>query len=71
MMVSRADGKWSAPREVFKPGGKHAGYERVIVSLARWSPEEFVPVAVIGLRGKKNWKDVVWIQVLKVPSGTP
>ncbi|MHC4917211.1 MAG: sialidase family protein, partial [Planctomycetota bacterium] len=71
LMISRAGGKWSAPREVFKPGEKHAGCELATVSLARWSPEEFVPVAVVGLRGKKSWKDVVWIQVLKVPADNP
>jgi hypothetical protein len=67
MMISRDGGKWGTPREVFKPGQKHAGYQTVIVSVPRWSPEEFVPAAVVGLRGTKNWKDVVWIQVLKVP----
>ncbi|MFH1022576.1 MAG: sialidase family protein [Planctomycetota bacterium] len=67
MMITCDGGKWGAPREVFRPGEQHAGSDRLIVSLARWSPEEFVPVAATGLRGKESWKDVTWIQVFKVP----
>jgi hypothetical protein len=66
-MITCARGKWSIPREVFAPGKKHTGHSSVLVSVARWSPEEFVPLAIIGLRGAKGWKKLTWIQVLKIP----
>ncbi len=66
-MITREEGKWSAPREIFAPGKKHAGCNLLLVSTARWSPEEFVPVAIVGLRGTKGWKNVSWIQVVRVP----
>jgi len=61
-----ADGTWGAPRAV---AGRPEGGEKampLIISVPRWSPEQFVPVAVFGLRGKS---DVVACQVVKVPVG--
>ena len=60
-----ADGKWGEPRAV---AGAPEGGEKdmsLIVSVPRWSPEQFVPVAVFGLRNKS---DVVLAQVVKVPA---
>jgi hypothetical protein len=67
-MVSCEKGKWSVPQKIFTPGQSHAGYQQLSISLSRHSPAEFVPVAIIGTRGKTNWKDVTWIQVIKVPT---
>ncbi|MFH1022303.1 MAG: sialidase family protein [Planctomycetota bacterium] len=64
-LISRGpDGAWSEPKPVAGPADGSPKDTPLIVSVPRWSPEEFVPVAIYGLHGGSN---VVWAQVVKLP----
>lgn len=68
MLATRSNGAWTAARAVFEHGGADGEDTDMQISLSRWSPDAFVPVAALWLQGKTSWKDVRWIQVLKVPA---
>ena len=63
-----ADGTWSEPRVIFTPPAGQPRDMPLTLAVSRFSPEQFVPVAVFGLRGKSAWKDILWAQVVKVPT---
>lgn len=69
MLATRTNGAWTEGRAVFEHDGTNEEDTDLQISISRWSPDAFVPVAVLCLQGKTSWKDVRWIQVLKVPAG--
>ena len=61
-------GKWSAPRFVPVAPPAQPAPTALAVSLTRYSPKEFLPIAVAGLTGQRAWKTIKWVQVIKLPT---